>query len=132
MHRKMITRKRERKREETLIGKHIWKPKGSITTRNHERRRSATSSTREPSLSLSELKTSVLTDRSEFSGMVAVWKGLPGKTLKLMLVPYPTVPSSYIFRAASYSNFSCSACARKGCDGPCQTTPRSESEIEGG
>ena len=41
--------------------------------------------------------------------------GLPGRMLKLMLDIGPVVPSSYSLRAASYSIFSCSACARNGC-----------------
>lgn len=42
--------------------------------------------------------------------------GLPGRMLKFMLELYPTVPSSYILRADSYSSFSCSACAKNGCE----------------
>ncbi|THG94174.1 hypothetical protein EW145_g8194 [Phellinidium pouzarii] len=37
-------------------------------------------------------------------------------TLKLIVDSNPTVPSSYILRAASYASFSRSACARKGCE----------------
>ena len=34
---------------------------------------------------------------------------VPDRTLKLILDVYPVLPSSYSFRAASYSSFSCSA-----------------------
>lgn len=39
---------------------------------------------------------------------------VPDRMLKLMLELYPVVPSSYNLRAASYSSFSCSACAKNG------------------
>ena len=40
--------------------------------------------------------------------------GLPGRILKLILDEKPVVPSSYNRLAASYSIFSCSACAKNG------------------
>lgn len=62
------------------------------------------------SLSLSELGASCLTVRRKLpEGKAIELIGLPGKMLKLMLEGCPVVPSSYSFRAASYSSFSCSA-----------------------
>ena len=69
----------------------------------YERGRSEASSVK-PSLSDSE--DSVLTTEK---------CGLPGRILKLILEPkLGFEPSSYTRRAASYSIFSCSACARNG------------------
>lgn len=67
------------------------------------------------SSSLSELAASCFSGRKKLlEGNAIELMGLPGKMLKLMLELYPVVPSSYILRAASYSSFSCSACAKNG------------------
>ena len=68
--------------------------------------------------SLSELGASCFTvvRRKLPEGKAIELIGLPGRMLKLMLDGEPVVPSSYSFRAASYSSFSCSAWARNGCD----------------
>ena len=60
------------------------------------------SSVVKPSLSLSD------------SVLMMGKSGLPGRILKLILDEKPVVPSSYIRLAASYSIFSCSACAKNG------------------
>ena len=64
--------------------------------------RSKPSSVVKPSLSLSD-------------SVLMIGKcGLPGRILKLILDENPVGPSSYIRLAASYSIFSCSACAKNG------------------
>jgi len=76
---------------------------GQEKTRNSDQCCMKPSSVVKPSLSLSD------------SVLMMGKSGLPGRILKLILDEKPVVPSSYIRLAASYSIFSCSACAKNGC-----------------